>query len=71
MHVIANLIWITILAIVIIGIFGWFSLIFVIGLVGIIFSVIYQDDKKKLAIVLVLTAIAFFIWTVMYFKYEL
>lgn len=71
MHVIANLIWITILAIIIIGIFGWFSLIFVIGLVGIIFSVIYQDDKKKLAIVLVLTAIAFFIWTVMYFKYEL
>ena len=70
LHVIANLLWIFLLAIVMISILGWFALVYVIGFVGIVFSVIYQNDKKKLAITLVLTAIAVFAWFAIYMACE-
>ena len=68
LHVIANLLWIFLLAIVMISILGWFALIYVIGFVGIVFSVIYQNDKKKLVITLVLTGIALFTFLALYLE---
>ena len=68
LHVIANLLWIFLLAIVMISILGWFALVYVIGFVGIVFSVIYQNDKKKLVITLVLTGIALFTFLALYLE---
>lgn len=61
--------WIIILAMIAIGIFGWMSLIFVICLIGLVFIIIYMDNNKKAAIAAISTLVAVVIYTIIYINY--
>lgn len=61
--------WIIILAMIAIGIFGWIALIFLICLVGLVFMIIYMNDNKKVAIAAISTLVAVVIYTIIYINY--
>lgn len=61
--------WIIILAMIAIGIFGWMSLIFVIVFIGLVFMIIYMNDNKKVAIAAISTLVAVVTYTIIYIKY--
>ena len=71
MQIIAHILWFSILAAAVIGVFGWFSLVYVLAIAGAVFCGIYKDDNKKLAATLVVTAIAIFSWLLICIKYDI
>ena len=66
---IGHALWLGILALIVISIFGWFALIFVICFIGIVFMLIFQDDNRKLIIAAVSTFVVMIAYVIVYITY--